>query len=210
MNRIPIFILLLATFTSCNSQAPITYANELENCLTRSEVSLLNSLCESFEGHITKTYNLQPTEAYKKYLEQLSNTSFPPDFFKYQSFASDIDKFYNSSIYKKAWVAASSFRKEPEIEIPPINGGTQEQEAPDPVVLDPTSDYVQCLMKQNKVKAINDYLEVVNAGIDVSPALIASALKDNFTDEDLNNKLTRLIIAINFHYQISLYVAGKK
>ena len=73
-----------------------------------------------------------------------------------------------------------------------------------------TSDYVQCLIQQNKVKAINDYLEVVNAGIDVSPALIASAFKDNFSDEDLNSELTRLIIAINFHYQIGLYVGGKK
>lgn len=210
MNRILNFALLIAGLNSCNSQPSISYANDLVKCLTKSEVSVLNSLSESFEAHITKTYNLKPTEAYRKYLEQLSNTSFPQDFFQYESFESDVDEFYNSGFYKNNWAKMSSFRKEPEIEIPLVNGETQQQEFPDPVVLNPTSDYVQCLNQQNKVSAINDYLEVVNAGLDVSPALIAGALKENFSDDDLNNNLTRLIIAVNFHYQISLFVTGKE
>ena len=210
MTRILTFAILITGLTCCNSQPSVNYANQLEKCISPSEISLLNTLCQSFEFHITSTYNLNATEAYRQYLTQLANTSFPQEFFKYESFESDVDKFFNSSFYENTWAKTSSFRNEPEIEVPPVYGEPQQQEAPDPVVLDPTSDYVQCLIQQNKVKAINDYLEIVNAGIDVSPALIAGALKDNFSDDDLNNNLTRLIIAVNFHYQINLYVAGKK
>jgi hypothetical protein len=58
------------------------------------------------------------------------------------------------------------------------------------------------LKKKNERKAINDYLEIIKLGIDISFGLMAQALHNNISSEELNDGLTKLIIAINFHCQI--------
>ena len=164
-----------------------------------------------FEGHINKTYELTSTESYKRYLKDVATGNFPQDFFSYSTFREDMNNFRNSEFYNKTWVNTSSFNEEFIIDVPPtvVNGEVQEQEVYDPIVIDPTGEYVNCLAKSIESKAINDYMEVVKAGIDISPGLVAQALYENLTDEELNDSLTRLIIAINFHYQIGLLITAE-
>lgn len=208
--RIILCTSIIGGIISCESQSTVQYANSLEGCLSPSEISLLNTLCQNFETHITNTYELSPTESYRQYIGNVAKGNFPQNFFKYQSFESDMNQFYNSTFYQSEWVKTSTFDKESIMEVPPtmVDGKILQQEMPDPIVLNPTGDYVKCLSSKNKVQAINDYLEIVKSGVDVSPGLVASAISENMTEQDLNSEMTRLIIAINFHYQIGLYVTG--
>jgi len=203
---------LIATIASCQSQPTVNYANELEGCLEPNEIELLNSLASNFESHIMETYELTQTESYKRYLQDVSTGNFPQNFFSYSDFEEDMNRFRNSEFYKRTWVKTSSFDDESDIMVPPtvVDGKVQQQEEYDPIVIDPTGNYVNCLSANIKSKAVNDYMEVVKAGIDISPGLVAQALYENFTDKELDNSLTRLIIAINFHYQIGLMLTEEK
>ena len=177
-----------------------------------SDIELLNSLITKFENHLTKSYNLNTTESYKEYLGSIATGNFSPNFFKYSAFEEDLKKFRNSNFYKRSWVKTSSFDKEAVIEVPltVVNGEIQKNEVYDPIVLNPTGSYVKCLIEKNESKVINDYFEVVKAGIDISPGIVAQTLYENLTAEELNDGLIRLIIAINFHYQIGLLITEKE
>jgi|GEM_PF-3167485 len=202
---------LILTIVSCQSQPTANYANEFDGCLEPNDIELLNYLAENFERHIKETYELTPTESYKRYLQDVSTGNFPKNFFSYSGFEEDMNRFQNSEFYKRTWVKTSTFDEESIIEVPPtvVDGIAKQQEVYDPIVIDPTGDYVNCLSKSIESKAINDYMEVVKAGIDISPGLVAQALYENLSDEELNYSLTRLIIAINFHYQIGLLITAK-
>ncbi len=52
-------------------------------------------------------------------------------------------------------------------------------------------------------------MEVVKAGIEISPVLVAQALYENLSDGEIDDSLTRLIIAVNFHYQIGLLITDE-
>lgn len=199
---------LIAAISSCKSQQTSNYAGELQGCLGPSDIELLNTLSNKFENHIKQTYKVPATQSYKKYLQSVATGSFPQDFFRYSTFESDMNRFRNSEFYKRSWVKTSNFNEEAIIEVPPtvIDGEVQNQEVYDPIALDPTGNYVNCLTNKNNSKAINDYLEVIKAGIDISPGLVAQALYENLSEEELDGGLTRLIIAINFHYQIGLLI----
>ena len=199
---------LIVTIASCQSQPATNYANELEGCLTTNDIQLLNSLASNFENHINQTYKLTSTESYRRYLQDVATGNFSQNFFSYSTFKEDMNSFRNSEFYSQTWVKTSSFNEEFIIDIPAtvVDGQVQEQEVYDPVVIDPTGDYVNCLTKNIESKAMNDYMEVIKAGIDISPGLVAQALYENLSDDELDDSLTRLIIAINFHYQIGLLI----
>jgi len=211
MIRLLYLNILIATIASCQSQPTANYANELEGCLEPKDIEFLNSLTGKFESHINETYELTSNESYKRYLQDVATGNFPQKFFSYPTFNEDMNEFRNSEFYKRTWVETSSFDDDFIIDVPPtvVDGKVQEQEVYDPIVIDPTGNYVNCLSKNIESKALNDYMEVVKAGIDISPGLVAQALYENLSDEELDNSLTRLIIAINFHYQIGLLITTK-
>lgn len=202
---------LVLTIASCQSQPTTDYANELEGCLEPIDIEVLNDLAGKFEGHINKTYGLTSIESYKQYLQDVATGSFPQNFFSYSTFEDDMNNFRNSKFYNKTWVKTSSFNEEFIIDVPPtvVDGEVKKQEVYDPIVIDPTGEYVNCLTKNVESKAMIDYMEVVKAGIDISPGLVAQALYENLSEEELDNRLTRLIIAINFHYQIGLLITDE-
>lgn len=184
----------------------VDYANELKGCLETNDIELLNSLADNFEKHIIETYNLPSNESYKRYLLEVATISFPQNFFRYSTFKEDLNRFCNSEFYRMTWVKTSTFEEESIIVISPTvaDGKVEQNEAADPLVIDPNGIYVNCLTKNIENKALHDYMEVVKEGIDISPSLLARMLYENLPDEELAKSLTRLIIAINFHYQIGL------
>lgn len=204
--KIIVFAMFAATFSSCQAQSSVNYANELLDCLPASDIELLNSLTAKFEDHLRSSYDLDLTSSYKKYLQSLATGDFPKDFFQYSTFQEDMDNFRNSDFYQRSWVKTSSFDEEAIIDVPltVVDGKIQQHEQHDPIVLDPSGKYLNCLVEKNESKAINDYIEILKLGIDISPGLVAQALNENISSEELNDGLTRLIIAINFHYQIGL------
>jgi hypothetical protein len=209
--KIIVFAMLVATFSSCQGQSSVNYANELQDCLPVSDIELLNSLTTKFEKHLRSSYDVDLTSSYKKYLQSLATGDFPKDFFQYSTFQEDMDKFRNSDFYQRSWVKTSSFDEEAIIDVPLTvsDGEIQKQGPHDPIVLDPSGKYLNCLVEKNESKAINDYIEILKLGIDISPGLVAKALNENISSEELNDGLTRLIIAINFHYQIGLLMTEK-
>lgn len=203
--------LTIGIVSGCQSQSNVDYANELKDCLESSDIELLNGLITKFENHLTSSYNLNITESYKQYLNSVATGNFSPDFFNYSTFEDDMDEFRNSDFYRRNWVKNSSFDEEAIVDAPPtvVNGEIQKQEVYDPIVLDPTGNYVKCLIAKNESKVMDSYLEIVEAGIDISPQLVCQALYESLPTKALNDGLTRLIIAINFHYQIGLYITEK-
>ena len=203
--------LLILTIASCQSQPTIDYANKLKDCLEPKDIELLNSLAGNFEKHIIGTYNLPANESYKRYLQDVATINFPQNFFSYSTFKEDLNRFRNSEFYRRTWVKTSTFDKESIIMVPPtvVDGKVEQHEAHDPIVIDPNGNYVSSLTKNIESKALNDYMEVVKEGIDISPTLVAQSLYENLSDEELDNSLTRLIIAVNFHYQIGLLMNDK-
>lgn len=119
-----------------------------------------------------------------------------------------MNRFRNSEFHNKTWVKASSFDEESIIDAPlTVNG--ESQEVYDPIIIDPKGVYVNCLTENIESQALKDYMEVIKSGIDISPGLVAQALHENLSDNELDNRLTRLIIAINFHYQIGLLITAE-
>ncbi|MFT7150935.1 MAG: hypothetical protein ACI82Q_002810 [Nonlabens sp.] len=102
-------------------------------------------------------------------------------------------------------VRQSSIQVEGDLtEIPPTDGDEYIQEDLGPMTFKPDGEYLKCLARINKVEALNDYLEILTKGIDISPSLLAEVLNDKLKIEDIETPLARLIIAINFHYEFSL------
>lgn len=207
--KVILLTVILGISSTCQSQSTVSYANELNGCLGSSEIELLNSLSQKFEKILTSTYNLSTNECYKKYLIDIATMNIPQNFFVYPTFEKDMKKFKGSEFYQSSWNKTSSFDKDFLIEAPRtiVDGEIQKQETYDPIVLDPTSNYVTCLIEKNKSNGTKEYLDVVKAGIDINPRLVAQALSENLSRKEFNFGLTRLIIAINFHYQIGLLIA---
>ena len=81
---------------------------------------------------------------------------------------------------------------------------TKSEDEFDPYCTNPYGNYFDCLTRQNKNKTIDDYLEAIKTEPGLSPGFTAGMQKENLTYEDFDNGLARLIIAINFYYEMGL------
>ncbi|MCG8320422.1 MAG: hypothetical protein MI921_13030 [Cytophagales bacterium] len=210
-----IFVLIVGLSTQCKSQTSTGYANELDGCLGIEDIQLLNYLTNKFEQQIMTVYSPNVNKSYKQFLLHVATMNLPQDFFRHSAFVADLKELRESTFFEKAWTKSSKIQSDEEIiEIPPtiIDGVIQQpqQNQYDHTVLKPDGEYIKCLAGKNQNKAINDYLEIVKAGIDVSPGLVAQSLHDNLATEDYETKLTRLVIAINFYYYISLLITDER
>lgn len=197
--------MLVGCLLSCQVQESANYADLLEDCLEDEDIQLLNSLTSRFEKHIKSTYGSNINEAYIKYLRDVATFNLPSNFFNYSTFKSDVNELRSSHFFRTQMVRQSSIEVEGELtEIPPADGDEYVEEEFEPMTFKPDGEYLKCLVRSNKIEALNDYFEILTNGIDISPSLLAEILSDKLALDEVENPLTRLIIAINFHYELSL------
>lgn len=195
----------------CQSQPPIKYADSFSGCLTEKDIALLNDLAGKFERHIVLTYGKDVNKAYKRFLQDVGSMSLPKDFFEYSTFGADLTRLKGSDFYTKTWVRASTIPSVMEEEMIPIplmdfegENQAEEMEVYDPMVFSPEGVYLHCIQASNQNAVIIEYLDIVRSGIDISPHIMAKVLSENLSAKEYENGSIRLMIAINFHYQIGL------
>lgn len=179
--------------------------------MTDEEISLLNEACQTFEKQLIGKYNRHELgQSYKTFLQDVQTMNVPPSFFVTTESRELLERIRESKTFDKIWTKLSSVESYDEIEIVTTDGPqTKPQDEFDPYCTNPSGIYLDCLTKQNNNKTIGDYLETIKTVPGLSPGLAAGVLKGNLTDEDFENGLIRLIIAINFYYEIGLMFERK-
>ena len=210
--KIKVFTMKIVLFTmiilvnSCTPQFSVDYAASLKDCLTSNDVELLNKACQTFEIQLLSKYKGQELgNAYKKYLQDIQAMNIAPSYFVTSDSKKILQEFKNSKLFDKVWTKVSSLEDYQDIEIAITDSlETYPEQENDSYCLNPNGEYLNCLIKQNQNKTILDYLEAIKATPDISPGLTAGIVHKNLTEEDFNDGLTRLIIAVGFYYEIGI------
>lgn len=200
-------VLFLATllFTaSCTHQNSVQYADRLKGCLTQEDVFLLNEACHTFESQLAKRYkNQELGRAYKTFLFDIQTMSVPPDFFVTAENREVLIRMKKTKTFDKIWTKMSYDDIFEDMEVYAVDG-KQEEAEPESFTLNPNGAYLDCLMKVSEHEAMADFLEAIRTIPGISPGLTAGVLKESLTQEDFDNGLIRLIIAIGFYYELAL------
>lgn len=206
MNIRTLILAVLLSTTSCTSQTLVSYADNLKDCLTKEDISILNEAAQTFETELKNKYKGKNMgQSYKLFLQDIQTMNIPPSFFLSKDSKEILARIKKSKTFDEIWVSLSSVESYDDIEIVTIDGyQTKSEDEFDPYCTNPNGKYLDCLIKQNKNKTIDDYLEAIKTEPGLSPGLTAGMLKENLTDKDFDNGLTRLIIAINFYYEMGL------
>ncbi|MBN3583462.1 hypothetical protein JYB64_13770 [Algoriphagus aestuarii] len=210
--RALIFVfLLLTTTTSCSSQTLVDYADNLKDCMSKEDISLLNEAAQTFETELKNKYKGKNLgQSYKSFLQDIKMMNIPPSFFLSKDSKEILARIKKSKTFDEIWVPLSSVESYDDIEIITIDEPqTKSDDEFEPYSTNPEGKYLNCLIKQNKNNIINEYLEAIKAVPGLSPGLVAGMLEENLTDKDLENSLTRLIIAINLYYEMVLMFEEK-
>ncbi len=197
--------------TSCKSKNPSGHADGLIKCMNQEDVELLSLLSSHFEEHIVSYYGLDITESYKKYLLEASTMSFSQDFFQYPTLSNDLTILTKSDFFKKSRI------KQSELESGSDNGmfdnipGTISNDESDErdnrmfqndlSVFNSNGEYIQCLNTNSKNDLIKTYVDKLKSGLVIIPTLTAGVLHQNLTNDDYDNELVKLFVAINIHYE---------
>jgi len=203
--KIVLFTMILSV-NSCTPQYSVDYAASLKDCLTSNDVELLNKACQTFEMKLLNKYKGQELgNAYKKYLQDIQAMNILPSYFVSSDSKKILQEFKNSKLFDKVWTKVSSLEDYQDIEIVTTDSlETDPEQENDSYCMNPNGEYLNCLIKQNQNKTILDYLEAIKATPDISPGLTAGIVHKNLTEEDFNDGLTRLIIAVGFYYEIGI------
>lgn len=211
MNTRTTILAIVFAATSCGFPSHAQYAESLKKCLTKEDISLLNEACLTFETKLKKYYGGQEYgEAYRAFLYDIQTMNLPPDFFVTADSKEMMERMKNSKTFDKIWIKLSLVDTYDIVEIVPADSqeGKSEYEF-DPYFTNPNGEYLGCLMKQNINRTINEYLEAIKSMPGISPGLTARLLQESLTDEDFDNGLTRLVIAIGFYYEMGLMFGEK-
>ena len=215
MKKILILTILFITMISCseNQNDKVDYANELTGCLSINDIRIINEACKLFEEKLKKEYregNL--TLKYKNYLKDINTLNVSENFINKNTPNQFIDKFKLSDTFKKIWLKNSeSYDKEEtqEIAIEVVgedNNQIENYEEIDYYRVNPNGEYLNCLLKTNQNKYISEYLKNLKEFWDVSPHILAGGLCNTMTEKEFGNKILRLIIAINFYYELKMLI----
>lgn len=208
--RTLILAVLLST-TGCSSQTLVNYADNLNDCLTKEDISLLNEAAQTFETELKNKYKGKNIgHSYKSFLQDIQMMNIPPSFFLSKDSKGILARIKKSKTFGEIWIPLSSVESYDDIEIIIIDEPqTKSEDEFDPYCTNPDGKYLLCLTKQNKNKTINAYFEAIKTEPGLSPGLTAGMLRENLTDKDFDIGLIRLIIAINFYYEMGLMFEEK-
>ena len=213
MKKIAFLILITISSLSCNKTEKMTdYANILDNCFSNNEIEILNEACTLFESKLTDYY---PKETigikYKRFLKDIASLNEPSTLIK-DIPKTTLTKLRNSSLFDKIWIKYSETYYEDdshEIQVIANLENTEnktEYEPKDFYITNPKGEYLECLIKNQKNKYVNEYLMTLKDIGDISPHILAQGLSNTMKDTDYDDKTVRLIIALNLFYELEFNI----
>ena len=211
MKKIALLILITISSLSCNKSATkIDYANVLENCFSNTEIEILNEACTVFETQLSENYPNNPIGIkYKQFLADIGSLKEPDTLIK-NTPKTILTKLKNSSAFDKIWIKYSeTYYEDDSYEIQEVTnlkntGNETEYNIKDFYITSPKGAYLECLLKNQNNKYINQYLLSLKEIGDISPHILAKGLANSLGDTDYNDKTVRLIIAMNLFYELEL------
>jgi len=205
--NIRIFILAVLLSTSnCGSKTFVDYADSLKHCMTDKDIALLNEACQIFEIQLTNRYiGQEPGQAYKAFLQDIQEMDIPQSFFVTSESRDILEKLRKSGTFDKIWTTLSSIESFDDIEIATTSESKIKAQAQyDPYCTNPDGSYFACITKQNNSKVIRAYLETMKIVPGLSPGHTARILTEFLKDDNFDNEMIRLILAVNFYYEMAL------
>ena len=202
-------LLLILTFSviSCQSQTNNKYADNLKNCLTDSDVEILNNATYLFEQKLSKHYgSTDNNENFIAYLTELGSiqySNFKADFYLNDKSIKIVNELEEIGTFKKIWAEFVEDENEDEI---PIAVAQEYEESEienlELYVLNSNGDYLNCINKNSDNEAVKEILNSQSEYGDIAPSIIASALKQKMQKSDFDDGLNKVIVAIGFYYDI--------
>jgi len=210
MKKLTLLIIAIIFF-SCKteSQEKINYADFLGDCLNKREISLLNKSCEVFEKELLKNYkNGKIGNYYKEFLEGFQTMRIPRKMFQNNQTSELLVELEKSSLYNKIWKKYEEENDEENDEeiiiiTAPIENQEKETEK-DFYQINENGIYFNCLIEKSENENVKDYLKTIKETPDISPGILASVLLNKLNKKEFNTGILRLIIAVNFYYELKI------
>ena len=207
INKILLLILTISVI-SCQSQTDKNYANELKSCLTNEDVDLLNKATSHFEKLLSEHYeNSDNSENFYNYLTEIGSIqtemNFKADFYLNSSSVEILDEMEETGMFGKIWTEFIEDLNEEEIPITaPLGYEEPEKEKIELYILNSNGLYLECINKESKNEEVKEVLNSQSEYGDISPSIIAGAMKNAMKKTDFDNGLNKTIVAIGFYYNI--------
>ncbi|UMB61093.1 hypothetical protein MHL31_02560 [Lutibacter sp. A80] len=213
MKKIATLILITIVSISCNKpQNKIDYATILKSCFSNTEIEILNEACVVFEAQLSESY---PNDAmgikYKQFLNDIGTSNASSTLTK-NTPKPFLTKLKNSSVFDKIWIKYSetyyedgSFETQEQTNL--NNSKNKNEYNPkDFYITNPKGAYLECLIKNQENKYVNEYLMTLRDIGAINPTILAKGLANSMKDNDYNDKTVRLIIAMNLFYELELNI----
>ena len=206
MKKLTLLIITIIFFNcKTESQEKINYADFLGNCLNKREINLLNKSCEIFEKELLKNYeNGKIGNSYKEFLEGFQTMRIPRKMFQNNQTSEFLIELEKSSLYNKIW---KKYEEENEEEIIVITAPIENQEKEtekDFYQINENGIYFNCLIEKSENENVKDYLKAIKETPDISPGILASVLTNKLNEKEFDTGILRLIIAVNFYYELKI------
>lgn len=207
INKILLFFLTISVL-SCQSQTDANYADELKSCLSKKDVALLNKATSHFEKLLSEHYeNSDNSENFNNYLTEIGSIqtemNFKADFYLNSSSVEILDEMEEIGTFGKIWTEFIEDANEEEIPITAPPGYEEpEKEKTELYILDSNGLYLECINKKSDNEEIKEVLNSQSEYGDISPSIIAGAMKNAMKKNDFDNGLNKTIVAIGFYYNI--------
>jgi len=199
---------LTISVISCQSQTDKNYANELKNCLPNEDVDLLNKATFHFEKLLSEHYeNSDNSENFYNYLTEIGSIqtemNFKADFYLNSSSVKILDEMEETGMFGKIWTKFIEDANEEEIPITAPPGYEEpEKKKIELYILNSNGLYLECINKKSNNEEVKEVLNSQSEYGDISPSIIAGAMKNAVKKTDFDNGLNKTIVAIGFYYNI--------
>ncbi|MRT17757.1 hypothetical protein F3C99_12420 [Vitellibacter sp. q18] len=203
-----LLLILTINLLSCQSQTDANYADELKNCLSDKDVDLLNKATSLFEKKLSEHYESSDNnENFINYLTNLGSIqterNFTAEFYLNSNSIQMVDEMEKTGTFKKIWSKFIEDENEEEIPFAVVPGYEEpEEEKLELYILNSNGLYLECVNKVLENKGIIDVLNSQSKYGDISPSIIAGAMKNEVNKADFDNGLNKVIVAIGFYYNI--------
>ena len=209
MNKI-LLLLFISISLSCTSQKESNYADKLANCLTETDINVLNEATLLFEKKLEEHYKRKnPNKNFKSYIEDLGsippNYDFSPDFYSNDKTAEIIKEMKENKTFQKIWIKYEEDNSEEEIAIVSLSDEIEEEPEQEELithVLNPNGDYLKCLNSNYSNEPIKEVLNAQTKYGDIAPSIIAGAMNTKLKEEDFENDMNKVVVTIALYYNM--------
>lgn len=192
-----LFGLISMFFLNCNSQN--NNLNGLKDCLDKGDVTVLEQGLLEFESGLAEKYpELDKEKSYIQFLTDFIENNIPPKFF-----LNPESKNTRSGIEEIGiWQLTEESHEGMEAEIR-LDGSEPEKSAE---ILTLTNEFQNCLISKVSNDGIKNFLALRTKVPNLSWGLTAKNIYDGINENDLRDKMNRLVIAYGIYYEFALNI----